>query len=190
MENIKRRLFFTGDIGCGKSSVISMALGDLLYSCGGFRTRRRTEGAIHFVLESPNGKESFVFLDFRGSEPYIDISVFSDAAISMLCGKALILDEIGGIDLASTEFCKALFKVFESDVPIIGVLKSPEALKIMSDKLCLPQNAIIFAETLRKKLSLDENTTLYRCGKHDENALLLAQGWVRKYLNDKNGQEA
>lgn len=184
MENIKRHLFFTGDIGCGKSSVISMALGDKLCSCGGFRTCRRTEGSIHFVLESPNGKESFVFLDFRGSEPYLDISVFSDAAISMLCGKILVLDEIGGIELASTEFYEALFRVLESDVPIIGVLKSQEALKIMSDKLCLPQKASVFAETLRKKLSLDENTTLYKCEKHDKNALLLAQGWVRKYIND------
>ena len=56
MEDIKRRLFLTGAIGCGKSTAISRALGSRLYRCGGFLTRRRTEGGRkYFCLEKPDG---------------------------------------------------------------------------------------------------------------------------------------
>ena len=40
------------------------------------------------------------------------------------------------------------------------------------------------AERLRAFLLSDEDTLLYQCGQYDENALLLAQRWVRKYIND------
>ena len=37
---MKRRLFLTGDMGCGKSTAIRQALGDRMGRCGGFLTQR------------------------------------------------------------------------------------------------------------------------------------------------------
>ena len=138
MEDIKRRLFLTGAIGCGKSTAISRALGSKVLRCGGFLTRRRTEGGRkYFCLERPDGTAGEIFLDVSGSSPTVKPEVFSGFGISLLCGNVVILDEIGGIELLSPEFSGALYRLLESDVPIIGVLKSAESAKKMVKALGL-----------------------------------------------------
>ena len=128
MDDIKRRLFLTGAIGCGKSTAIARALGSKVLRCGGFLTRRRQEGGgKYFSLERPDGTAGEVFLDVSGSSPIVKPEVFSGFGISLLCGNVVILDEIGGLELLSPEFSGALYRLLESDVPIIGVLKSPES---------------------------------------------------------------
>lgn len=96
----------------------------------------------------------------------------------------MILDEIGGLELLSPEFSGALYRLLESDVPIIGVLKSPESAETMVKALGMYREFLPAAERLRAFLLSDRNTLLYQCGQYDENALLLAQRWVGKYLND------
>ena len=49
---MKRRLFLTGPIGCGKSTAIAAALGDRLPHCGGLLTRRHRDPWLRFTLES------------------------------------------------------------------------------------------------------------------------------------------
>ena len=95
-----------------------------------------------------------------------------------------MLDEIGGIELLSPEFSGALYRLLESDVPIIGVLKSADSAKTMVKALGMYEEFLPAAERLRDFLLSDECTLLYQCGQYDENALLLAQRWVRKYIND------
>lgn len=185
MEDIKRRLFLTGAIGCGKSTAISRALGSKVLRCGGFLTRRRTEGGRkYFCLEKPDGTAGEIFLDVSGSSPTVKPQVFSGFGLSLLCGDAVVLDEIGGIELLSPEFSGALYRLLKSDVPIIGVLKSPDSAKTMVKALGMYEEFLPAAERLRAFLLSDEDTLLYQCGQYDENALLLAQRWVRKYIND------
>ena len=185
MDDIKRRLFFTGPIGCGKSTAISRALGSKVLRCGGFLTRRRQEGSgKYFSLERPDGTAGEIFLDVSGSSPTVKPEVFSGFGLSLLGGDAVVLDEIGGIELLSPEFSGALYRLLESDVPIIGVLKSAESAKKMVKALGMYEEFLPAAERLRAFLLSDEDTLLYQCGQYDENALLLAQRWVRKYIND------
>ena len=102
MEDIKRRLFFTGPIGCGKSTAISRALGSRLYRCGGFLTRRRQEGSgKYFSLEKPDGTAGEIFLDVSGSSPTVKPEVFSGFGLSLLCGDAVVLDELENGEIAT-----------------------------------------------------------------------------------------
>ena len=175
MEYIKRRLFLTGSIGCGKSTAISRALGSRLYRCGGFLTRRRTEGGRkYFCLEKPDGSAAETFLDVSGGSPTVKPQVFSGFGLSLLGGDAVILDEIGGLELLSPEFSGALYRLLES----------PESAETMVKALGMYREFLPAAERLRAFLLSDRNTLLYQCGQYDENALLLAQRWVGKYLND------
>lgn len=92
---MKRKLFLTGPIGCGKSTAILTAVGEKLPAFGGFLTKRfRDEDgqAIAFSLESPNGKQKAEFLDCRGLVPAIHMDVFETMAPELLKGKYLILD--------------------------------------------------------------------------------------------------
>ena len=75
---MKKRLFFTGPIGCGKSTAIASALGDRISQCGGFLTRRYRQSHLHFTLESPDGRMKETFLDFSDGIPHLKSQIFED----------------------------------------------------------------------------------------------------------------
>ena len=178
---MKKHLFLTGPIGCGKSTAITMALKKNITQCGGFLTRRYREPHLHFTLESPDGKVKKTFLDFASGKPEVDLTVFSE---SYLQGKPIVLDEIGGIELLNSDFADALEVVLTSDTPIIGVIKGERPAGALIDKLGLTEEYHSAAGKLRQQLRNDPNTLVYTCTQHDENALLLARRWVEEYFHD------
>ena len=178
---MKRHLFLTGPIGCGKSTAIANALGDNIARCGGFLTRRYREPYLQFTLESPDGTVKETFLDFSSGNPKVDLSVFSKACLQ---GKILVLDEIGGIELLCPAFVSALEQALESDAPILGVLKGDGAADALAEALGLTDAYTLAAAKLRQQLQTDPGTLVYQCGRYDETALLLAQQWAERYLRD------
>lgn len=178
---MKKHLFLTGSIGCGKSTAIAVALGEKITQCGGFLTRRYRDPHLHFTLESPDGKVKKTFLDFASGKPEVDLAVFSE---SYLQGKPIVLDEIGGIELLNSDFADALEVVLTSDTPIIGVIKGEGPAGALIDKLGLTEEYHWAAGKLRQQLYNDPNTLVYTCTQYDENALLLARRWVEEYFHD------
>lgn len=174
---MKKHLFLTGPIGCGKSTTIANALGDKISLCGGFLTRRHREPYLHFTLESPDGQVKNTFLDFASGKPEAQLAVFSE---SYLRGEILILDEIGGIELLNPEFAAALETVLGSEIPILGVIKGEGAAGALIDKLGLTEEYQSAVGKLRQLLRNDPNTLVYECTQYDENALLLARQWVEE----------
>jgi len=175
---MKRRLFLTGPIGCGKSTAIARALGEKITQCGGFLTRRHRDPHLRFTLESPDGKKVETFLDFAAGKPEIGLSVFS---IAHLQGKVLILDESGGIELLNPDFTAALEAVLKSSVPILGVIKGEGPAGALMETLGLTEGYERAAARLRQQLRSDPDTLLYECRQFDEQALYLAEQWVKEY---------
>lgn len=178
---MKRRLFLTGPIGCGKSTAIQTALGEKITLCGGFLTRRYREPYLHFTLESPDRNVKETFLDFSGGKPEVDMDVFSRVSFR---GSVLLLDEIGGIELLNPEFVSALNTVLDSDIPILGVIKGEGPAGALIRKLGLTEEYELAAAQLRQRLRNDPDTLVYQCGTYDETALLLARQWTEEYLHD------
>ena len=181
---MKQRLFLTGPIGCGKSTAITQALGDKSTRCGGFLTRRHREPHLHFTLESPDGQYSETFLDFPDGKPRLNIDVFSQLGASLLSGNILVLDEIGGIELLCPDFAAALMQVLQQDIPVIGVVKGTGPAGALIDTLGLSESYIHAADRLRSWLRNDKNTLLYECRQFDEQALRLAEQWVKEYAHE------
>lgn len=179
---MKRRLFLTGPIGCGKSTAIQNALGDKLAQCGGFLTRRYREPYLHFTLENPDGTFQKTFLDFSSGKPEVDLSVFSELPLQ---GRVLLLDEIGGIELLNPEFAAALDAVLQSDVPILGVLKGEGPAGSLIRALGLAEEYELAAAKLRNRLHTAPDTQVYLCGQYDEQALRLARQWMEEYFHDE-----
>lgn len=177
---MKKHLFLTGPIGCGKSTAIAAALGDQLCQCGGFLTRRCRTPHLHFTLERPDGKEKATFLDFSSEAPAADVSVFSERYLQ---GTPLVLDEIGGIELLNPQFLTALQAALSSGVPILGVIKSPDSCQALAEKLNLACQYRCAADKLRRQLLADGDTLIYECTQYDENALLLARRWAEEYCH-------
>ena len=157
---MKRHLFLTGSIGCGKSTAITVALGERITQCGGFLTRRYRDPYLHFTLESPDGNVKSTFLDFAFGKPEVDLAVFSK---NDLRGETLVLS---------------------SGIPILGVLKGEGAAGALIDKLGLTEEYHWAAGKLRQQLYNDPNTLVYPCTQYDENALLLVRRWVEEYCHD------
>lgn len=178
---MKRHLFLTGPIGCGKSTAIGAALGSRLSECGGFLTRRYREPHLHFTLESPDGSGKEIFLDFSARKPKVNLTAFSKADFR---GKVLVLDEIGGIELLNPEFTAALEAVLCSEVPILGVIKGEGPAGKLIDALGLTETYELAVSKLRQQLRNDPNTVVYACTQYDENALQLARQWAEEYLHD------
>ena len=176
---VKKRLFLTGPIGCGKSTAIQWALEGQMAQCGGFLTRRYREPHLHFTLESPDGKFKKAFLDFASGKPKVDLTVFSDLDFS---GNVLLLDEIGGIELLNPDFAAALDALLQTDVPILGVLKGEGPAGALIEALGLTEEYEQAAKQLRQKLSDDPSTQIYSCGQFDETALSLAKQWAKIHL--------
>ena len=186
---MRRRLFLTGPMGCGKSTAIARALGEAAALGGGFFTRRRafSQGhAVSFCLDAPDGSRSEVFLDFSQGSPRQDRTVFSGLGVSLLedTGKPfVILDEIGGLELLCPEFAAALDRVFARQVPCVGVLKAPGAARSLAKALGLEDAYTQAAQALTRRLTEDPDTLVYPCGQFDEHALELCLRWRQEYVN-------
>ena len=181
---MKKRLFLTGPIGCGKSTAIAAALGERITQCGGFLTRRYLEPNLHFRLESPDGQYSKTFLEFSNGNPRMNMDVFSQLGVSLLRGNILVLDEIGGIELLCPDFAAALMQVLQRDIPVIGVMKGEGPAGALVEALGLSEEYTHAAARLRSLLQGDKNTLLYECRQFDEQALHLAEQWVKEYAHE------
>jgi len=184
---VRRCLFLTGPIGCGKSTAILTAIGNRLPDFGGFLTKRiRDEKghAVAFTLYAPDGSREAVFLDCTCGTPVIHWEVFQALAPELMTGKILLLDEIGGMELLCPEFMAALNALLKTDIPILGVLKGDTAANAMIRRLGLSAEYEAAAHVLRDRLLRDENTHLYTCGRYDPHALELARVWVKEYAHD------
>ena len=184
---MKRRLFLTGPMGCGKSTAIARALEERLTQCGGFLTRRCREPHLHFTLETPDGSKRAVFLDFSGSAPTVTMEVFSTLGSACLSTRApMVLDEIGGIELLVPEFAAALDTLLSRDVPVLGVLKGEGPAGALVESLGLTEEYRQAARRLHRRLRKDPDTLVYECTQFDEQALVLARQWAEEYLHDTN----
>lgn len=181
---MKRRLFLTGAIGCGKSTAIFSALGDRLGNCGGFLTRRHRGETLTFTLESPDGALREPFLEFPEGKPELHADVFSRLGKQLLEGDVLVLDEIGGVELLNPDFMAALERALERDIPILGVIKGEGPAGALIETLGLTEEYTRAANRLRERLLRDENTLVYTCGQFDENARRLAEAWVEEYIHE------
>lgn len=178
---MKRHLFLTGPIGCGKSTAIVAALGSKMAGAGGFLTRRNGSDRLYFTLESPDGSQKQTFLNFTGDAPQLDLSVFGTLGAALLTGDYLVLDEIGGIELLDPTFMVALDRALNSPIPILGVLKAEGPASKLMDTLQLSEAYLQAAAQLRHRLQEAENTLVYTCGQFDPQAKILAENWVKEY---------
>lgn len=188
---MRRHLFLTGPIGCGKSTYVLAALGENIFRAGGFLTlRRRTESGkpADFVLMTPDGQEKAVFLDLTGDTPQLHMDVFSGLGAKILrrAGHSpfLLLDEIGGIELLCPEFMEALDRVLDSPIPILGVIKGEGPAGALVQALGLSREYEEAARCLRARLQADPDTCVYPCGQFDKTALALTKRWVKEYLHE------
>ena len=74
--------------------------------------------------------------------------------------------------------------LLSSDIPVIGVVKGAGPASAMIRKLGLTEEYETAANLFREALRNDPDTLVYDCGKFDEEALRLAEAWVKEYTHE------
>ncbi len=160
-------LFLQGDSQIGKSTLLARNLKPYLQYTGGFFVQRLTESGaprgfclcavsdplpeLTVPLESAAGT---VFMRHLPEGTCLFPEVFGRQGAALLSeaalkGKRLILlDEIGGIELLQPEFHRALYRVLESGMPCIGVIKSPRNKAGMESRIPLGKRYGLLYDTL------------------------------------------
>lgn len=154
-------LFIEGPIQTGKSTFIRKVLRDVfgpsLEGVAGFTSQRLTDAggqllgfrlapaeAALTVVCDPAATDN-VFKQFTPTGTRVDMNVFETAGIRYMdealeaakAGQAqvILLDEIGGHELASEAFRRKLYQVLDSEYPCVGVVKSPDNTRRMDPAL-------------------------------------------------------
>ena len=127
-----KNIFITGEKGIGKSSLLEKIVKNIDCSIGGFiQEKIFTEETTSFnVISLYDSKNSYIigFYDRKKSVLHSDMSVFNDISrevlLKSLCNRDLIiLDELGFIEENAELFKDTIFKILNSDKPVLGVLK-------------------------------------------------------------------
>ena len=184
-----KKLILLGDIGCGKSTLIRNAVGEQVSLAGGFVTRRVTEDGkvLGFDLSSPRiwadpDTPARRFLDLE--QNLRDDRVFAQWGVALL-ENALrspfaVADEFGGLELLIPQFRDALLTLLASDVPVIGVLKTPAAAKALAAQTGLGSAYFEAYAALHAILEADPHTLLLpMTGWEDQHAIDTVHRWTK-----------
>lgn len=145
-------LFFEGPVRSGKSTALRTALLPYLPQLGGFVVQRLLDSSgqpsayrligLNNLIESLGYSEAasqFLAVDAVDTDMESDVflrvaptreiywNVLETTGVSILQGsmskRIILLDEIGGVDLRSDQFCNQLCHLLQSKTPCIGIFK-------------------------------------------------------------------
>ena len=170
---MKRHLFLSGPAFSGKSRLIRERLGRNLQNAGGFCTElcKAPDGSVLGCAMIPTaaaggveGLEQELFLDMRSFPPAHNSEVFRSLGVRLLEEAAwypfAVLDEIGGIDLIIPQFRNALDSLLDSELPILGIIKSREDSEQMRRLLGPGSRFTAFSDRLFERLAGAPDTEL------------------------------
>ena len=158
---MKKRLFLTGPEACGKTALISGAVGSEIRRSGGL-ILRHTGGALEISAATTGERRVFA-----NAGP--ELAGYCAALLAEAAGAPFaVIDGLGGAELAEPELYEALVRFLFSGTPCCGVLEPPAGEEGL---------------TLRELLAGDPDTMLLETsGKYDANAEGALRHWAEEYV--------
>lgn len=168
--HIPKQFFLQGDIHIGKSALLEGLLQKHLGNLGGFyvqRCRNHLGRTVAFALRSvekdrlkrkavcPNEQ---MFLKKEREVWRFNPSVFENWAADLLeenlnnPPKLVLLGEIGGMELACPRFVSLLYRLFDSQIPCIGVYKQQKNAQAQKNSVAIGTDYDKNRKNLVKKL--------------------------------------
>jgi nucleoside-triphosphatase len=129
-----RHLFFTGEKGVGKTTLLKGLLAQYQGPVGGFFTLKTTgvrpgRYTVHLLRPNQGEKPREENLLFCCGDP-VDSHIaarFDGLGCAALAAKEdaglLVMDEIGPHEQEAQGFCRAVFQALDGETPILGVLQ-------------------------------------------------------------------
>lgn len=126
------KVFLTGERGIGKSTVLNKVIQNINCSLGGFIQDKELNGdkTIFKVISLYNPFKTYIIGIYHIKKAFLykDINAFNMISREILdksfnSRKLIILDELGFMEEDSECFKKSVFKILDSNTPVLGVLK-------------------------------------------------------------------
>ena len=131
MAKAVKNIFLTGEIGIGKSTIITRVLEEADYNLGGYRTRRRVDGDIQeFSREALADGRLYNFARTNRKKRLREVNeeVFTELMPvflreDMKDKELIILDELGFMENDLEAFTSTIFEILDSPLMVLGVLR-------------------------------------------------------------------
>ncbi|WP_213951024.1 nucleoside-triphosphatase [Tepidanaerobacter syntrophicus] len=205
-----KNLLLQGDIGIGKSTIIIDAIMPYIDYVGGYYTQRilknkqkagflinpikniKVDGLNRDIKDiKPEGRRRlFIYKNSNGTWSF-DNEVFTYFSIKYLskglqqCKKLLIADELGGMEFQRDDFLQEVVKIFLSDVPVLGVLKSYHNFQKLAKNILLKttyKNVEQFKNLVNQKTQI----ILLAPGENKNQVVSQVQAFVKKSITAVN----
>ena len=148
------KLFLSGTIGAGKSTLIRECLLPYLPVVGGFYVQRILKDGqliafrfrpvsadeayrLSLAVDNLEGLDNlFLYADqhsgwLRNEQVFIESGVNCLQQSLKKNNKLILLDELGGIELHIPAFMAEVYRIFNSSIPVLGVIKAPANAQIL-----------------------------------------------------------
>jgi len=130
-----KNIFISGKPGCGKTSLIIEIIKELDLDVGGFYTSEIRESGIRkgFKIITLNGREGIlahinIKSPYRVSKYKVNIKDLEEIGVQSILdtlreNKICVIDEVGGMEMYSEKFKKAVLTVLNSKNKVLGTIK-------------------------------------------------------------------
>ncbi|AEE90623.1 conserved protein of unknown function [Tepidanaerobacter acetatoxydans Re1] len=205
-----KNLLLQGDIGIGKSIIIMDSIIPYIDFVGGYYTQRilKNKQKVGFLINpiesvktyglnrdikdiKPEGRQRlFIYKNPNGTWSF-DNEVFTYFSIKYLSKglqqrkKLLIADELGGMEFQRDDFLQEVVKIFLSDVPVLGVLKSHSNFQKLK-KTTLLKTTYKNVEQFKSLVSQKTQIILLTPGANNNEVVSQVQAFVKKSITAVN----
>ena len=133
--NERKHILICGEVGAGKSTLISRLLEQNTRPVYGFVTKRleAEENGFHPIYIHPAGAKKRIWSEENlvgtcdRKTHNINLAIFNTRGVEYLQARpdgVIVMDELGFMESAAEPFVRAVFRALDGDVPVIAAVKA------------------------------------------------------------------
>ena len=159
-----RHILITGARGAGKSTLVKRLLQESRRPLAGFVTRRLEpdETGFHPIYIHPAADSALTVSEqnligtCNSRKHLTNLDVFNTLGVQYLQAgphSLIVMDELGFMEAKAAQFCSAVLRALDGDVPVIAVVKARDDIAFLNQLRAHP-NADVFTLTAENRESV------------------------------------